>query len=78
MIKQILCSHYFFYFLQYTYKWYQKTDNDTIELEDGDKRVDKSSHYILNYDLSITKTYRCLVTNSIGAGSYCYMEVAGN
>uniref|UniRef100_A0A1B0GL67 Ig-like domain-containing protein n=2 Tax=Lutzomyia longipalpis TaxID=7200 RepID=A0A1B0GL67_LUTLO len=59
------------------FHWSLKTENDTIDAynvrQDG-----IASYLILEDDVLVTRTYRCVANNSVGVGSVCEVDVAGH
>ncbi|XP_055692647.1 hemicentin-1 isoform X6 [Lutzomyia longipalpis] len=57
------------------FHWSLKTENDTIDAynvrQDG-----IASYLILEDDVLVTRTYRCVANNSVGVGSICEVDVA--
>lgn len=64
------------------FEWSIKNDNETINVPDF-KSIESSSgqaasFLILSDNFNVQRTYRCAANNSVGVGTICEIEVAGN
>ncbi|XP_037908053.1 uncharacterized protein LOC119649806 isoform X3 [Hermetia illucens] len=59
------------------FHWSIKSENDSIDLGSGET-VGESNYLVLEDEFSVTRVYRCVANNSVGAGPYCQIEVAGH
>ncbi|XP_055919479.1 uncharacterized protein LOC129951381 [Eupeodes corollae] len=58
------------------FSWSIKAENDSVEHLSNSKIKGEKSFYILDEDYAIARTYRCVANNSVGAGTFCEIEVA--
>ncbi|XP_055855839.1 uncharacterized protein LOC129919053 isoform X2 [Episyrphus balteatus] len=58
------------------FSWSIKAENDSVETLGNGKINKDKSFYILDEDYAIARTYRCVANNSVGAGTFCEIEVA--
>lgn len=59
-----------------SFTWWRMSENDTEEVQTT-SQDGASSYLVLDYDFTVMRTYRCVANNSVGVGSYCEMDVAG-
>lgn len=61
------------------FEWSVKSDNETNGLQEvrSDSGAYPASFLILDKEFTVQRTYRCVANNSIGAGTFCEIEVAG-
>lgn len=60
-----------------SFTWWRFSENNSMEEVPATLQDGASSFLVLDYDVTVMRTYRCVANNSIGEGSYCEIDVAG-
>lgn len=58
------------------FAWSVKAENETYEVMSS-RQKDALSYLLLDEEFIETRVYRCIANNTVGTGSYCEIDVAG-
>lgn len=66
--------------VQIHFDWTMRSENETVLLPEVRKSQTgnaSTSYLMLDVDFAVQRTFRCMTNNSLGAGQWCEIDVAG-